>query len=38
MKYQMDVVGDKKGRAPRVDYRIEAGHGVMTTASRVVPP
>ena len=36
MKYQMDVVGDKRGRAHRVDYRVEAGQGVMTTASRII--
>jgi AraC family transcriptional regulator, transcriptional activator of the genes for pyochelin and ferripyochelin receptors len=36
MKYQMNVVDDEKGRAAYIDYRIEPGHEVMTTASRVI--
>lgn len=37
MKYQFDVVNDKKGRTHRVDYRVEAAKEVMRSASRVVP-
>ncbi|EFL52424.1 transcriptional regulator, AraC family [Solidesulfovibrio fructosivorans JJ]] len=36
MKYQFDVVNGAEGRAHHVDYRVEAGQGVMSTASRVI--
>jgi AraC-like DNA-binding protein len=36
MKYKIHVTGDGDGRKPRIDYRIEAERGVMTSASRVI--